>query len=62
MLARPRSSDPVTPLNAPTKFPLLSTAFIDHARMLSIQHRERRSFLAVEQFIQYCARFLLDTA
>ena len=36
MLASPRSSDPVTPLKAPTKFPLLSTVFTEFMLIAAI--------------------------
>jgi hypothetical protein len=36
MLASPRSNDPVTPLNAPTKFPLLSTVFTEFMLIAAI--------------------------
>jgi len=39
-----------------------SRSGIDLAGMLSIQHRERRSFLAVEQFVQHRDRFLVGAA
>jgi hypothetical protein len=36
MLARPSSSEPVTPLKAPIKFPLLSTVFTEFMLIAAI--------------------------
>ena len=36
ILASPRSNDPVTPLKAPTKFPLLSTVFTEFMLIAAI--------------------------